>query len=91
MTKLDGETVDSSKLISQERHHDAAILFGSGRIVSKWLDPLMTCFTGRRRFQPAPWRRTAKIVIQPDCGLKYLPRDVASKKMRPMVEGALVS
>jgi len=27
-------------------------------------------------------------VVAPDCGLKYLPREVAYGKMRAMVEGA---
>ena len=31
-----------------------------------------------------------RIVVAPDCGLKYLPRDIAFGKMRAMVEGALV-
>jgi 5-methyltetrahydropteroyltriglutamate--homocysteine methyltransferase len=29
-----------------------------------------------------------RIVVAPDCGLKYLPREVAFEKMRAMVEGA---
>ena len=29
-----------------------------------------------------------RLIIAPDCGLKYLPRDVAFGKMRAMVEGA---
>jgi 5-methyltetrahydropteroyltriglutamate--homocysteine methyltransferase len=29
-----------------------------------------------------------KIVVAPDCGLKYLPRDIAFAKMQSMVEGA---
>ncbi|MEZ5666009.1 MAG: uroporphyrinogen decarboxylase family protein [Alphaproteobacteria bacterium] len=29
-----------------------------------------------------------KVIVAPDCGLKYLPRDVAYAKMRAMVEGA---
>lgn len=29
-----------------------------------------------------------KLVIAPDCGFKYLPRDIAYAKMRAMVEGA---
>ena len=29
-----------------------------------------------------------RIVVAPDCGLKYLPREVAYGKMRAMVEGA---
>ena len=31
-----------------------------------------------------------KVVVAPDCGLKYLPRDVAYGKMRAMVEGAAI-
>ena len=29
-----------------------------------------------------------RIVVAPDCGLKYLPRDVAFGKMKAMAEGA---
>jgi len=28
--------------------------------------------------------------IAPDCGLKYLPRDTASGKMKAMAEGAAI-
>ena len=31
-----------------------------------------------------------RIVVAPDCGMKYLPRDVAFAKMRAMVEGAAI-
>ncbi|HEY5410639.1 MAG TPA: methionine synthase, partial [Caulobacteraceae bacterium] len=31
-----------------------------------------------------------KIVVAPDCGLKYLPREVAFGKMLAMVEGARI-
>ena len=31
-----------------------------------------------------------KIVVAPDCGLKYLPRDVAFGKMKAMVDGAAI-
>jgi 5-methyltetrahydropteroyltriglutamate--homocysteine methyltransferase len=37
-----------------------------------------------------PYVDANKIVVAPDCGLKYLPRDVAFGKMRAMVQGALV-
>ena len=37
-----------------------------------------------------PYVDANKIVVAPDCGLKYLPRDVAFGKMRAMVEGARV-
>jgi 5-methyltetrahydropteroyltriglutamate--homocysteine methyltransferase len=35
-----------------------------------------------------PYVSADRIVVAPDCGLKYLPRDVAFGKMRAMVEGA---
>jgi 5-methyltetrahydropteroyltriglutamate--homocysteine methyltransferase len=31
-----------------------------------------------------------RIVVAPDCGLKYLPRDIAFGKMKAMVEGAKI-
>jgi 5-methyltetrahydropteroyltriglutamate--homocysteine methyltransferase len=31
-----------------------------------------------------------KIIVAPDCGLKYLPREVAFGKMKAMVEGARI-
>jgi 5-methyltetrahydropteroyltriglutamate--homocysteine methyltransferase len=31
-----------------------------------------------------------RVIVAPDCGLKYLPRDVAFGKMRAMVEGAAI-
>ena len=37
-----------------------------------------------------PYVDANKIVVAPDCGLKYMPRDVAFQKMRAMVEGARV-
>jgi 5-methyltetrahydropteroyltriglutamate--homocysteine methyltransferase len=35
-----------------------------------------------------PYVDPAKVIVAPDCGLKYLPREVADRKMRAMVEGA---
>jgi 5-methyltetrahydropteroyltriglutamate--homocysteine methyltransferase len=37
-----------------------------------------------------PYVSPEKIVVAPDCGLKYLPRDVAFRKMCAMVEGAKI-
>jgi 5-methyltetrahydropteroyltriglutamate--homocysteine methyltransferase len=39
----------------------------------------------RRALQYAEAER---IIVAPDCGMKYLPRDTAFAKMRAMVEGA---
>jgi 5-methyltetrahydropteroyltriglutamate--homocysteine methyltransferase len=35
-----------------------------------------------------PYVPAERIVIAPDCGMKYLPRDVAFGKMQAMVAGA---
>jgi len=37
-----------------------------------------------------PYVAPEHIVVAPDCGLKYLPRDVAAGKMRAMVAGARI-
>ena len=37
-----------------------------------------------------PHTSPERVVIAPDCGLKYLPRDVAFGKMCAMVEGARI-
>jgi 5-methyltetrahydropteroyltriglutamate--homocysteine methyltransferase len=37
-----------------------------------------------------PFVDASRIVIAPDCGLKYLPRDVAFGKMHSMVQGARI-
>jgi 5-methyltetrahydropteroyltriglutamate--homocysteine methyltransferase len=37
-----------------------------------------------------PYVSAKNIVIAPDCGMKYLPRDIAFGKMRAMVEGAKI-
>jgi 5-methyltetrahydropteroyltriglutamate--homocysteine methyltransferase len=37
-----------------------------------------------------PFVSPERLVIAPDCGLKYLPRDVAYGKMRAMVQGAAI-
>ncbi len=37
-----------------------------------------------------PYVEAANVVVAPDCGMKYLPRDVAFAKLRAMVEGAKI-
>jgi 5-methyltetrahydropteroyltriglutamate--homocysteine methyltransferase len=37
-----------------------------------------------------PYVPAERIVVAPDCGLKYLPREVAFGKMSAMVEGAKI-
>jgi 5-methyltetrahydropteroyltriglutamate--homocysteine methyltransferase len=40
--------------------------------------------------QALPYVAAERIVVAPDCGLKYLPREIAFGKMRAMVEGARI-
>ena len=40
--------------------------------------------------QALPYVAAERIVVAPDCGLKYLPREIAFGKMRAMVEGAQI-
>jgi len=35
-----------------------------------------------------PYVEPQRIIVAPDCGLKYLPRDVAFGKLKAMVDGA---
>jgi 5-methyltetrahydropteroyltriglutamate--homocysteine methyltransferase len=37
-----------------------------------------------------PYVPAERIIVAPDCGLKYLPRDVAFAKMKAMVDGAAI-
>jgi 5-methyltetrahydropteroyltriglutamate--homocysteine methyltransferase len=37
-----------------------------------------------------PYIPKEDVIIAPDCGMKYLPRDVAFGKMKAMVEGAKI-
>jgi 5-methyltetrahydropteroyltriglutamate--homocysteine methyltransferase len=37
-----------------------------------------------------PYTKAGNIIIAPDCGMKYLPRDVAFGKMKAMVEAAKI-
>ncbi|MDA8048419.1 MAG: 5-methyltetrahydropteroyltriglutamate--homocysteine methyltransferase [Rhodospirillales bacterium] len=37
-----------------------------------------------------PFVTPERLIVAPDCGLKYLPREVAYRKMRAMVDGAAI-
>ncbi len=37
-----------------------------------------------------PYVPAERLIVAPDCGLKYLPREVAFAKMKAMVEGAAI-
>ena len=37
-----------------------------------------------------PYAKAEDLIVAPDCGMKYLPREVAFGKMKAMVEGAKI-
>jgi 5-methyltetrahydropteroyltriglutamate--homocysteine methyltransferase len=37
-----------------------------------------------------PYVKAENVIVAPDCGMKYLPRDTAFEKMKAMVEGAKI-
>jgi len=37
-----------------------------------------------------PYTRAEDLIVAPDCGMKYLPREVAFEKLKAMVEGARI-
>jgi 5-methyltetrahydropteroyltriglutamate--homocysteine methyltransferase len=37
-----------------------------------------------------PYVSAERIVVAPDCGMKYLPRDIAFAKLKAMVDGAKI-
>jgi 5-methyltetrahydropteroyltriglutamate--homocysteine methyltransferase len=37
-----------------------------------------------------PYVKKEDVILAPDCGMKYLPRDVAFGKMKAMVEAAQI-
>ncbi|HEY1604464.1 MAG TPA: 5-methyltetrahydropteroyltriglutamate--homocysteine methyltransferase [Allosphingosinicella sp.] len=47
------------------------------------------CVADRIR-RALPYVAPERIIVAPDCGLKYLPREIAYGKMRAMVEGAAI-
>ena len=54
-------------------------------------DEIETAATVADRIRRAlPYKAPESIVVAPDCGMKYLPRDAALGKLRSMVEGAQI-
>jgi 5-methyltetrahydropteroyltriglutamate--homocysteine methyltransferase len=37
-----------------------------------------------------PGARVDRLAVAPDCGMKYLPREIAFAKMQPLADGAAI-
>jgi 5-methyltetrahydropteroyltriglutamate--homocysteine methyltransferase len=97
LAELEGATARQISIETAQSHLDCRVLAAlpSKSILLGVLDlsdmtvetPAIVADRIRRAL---PHVDASKIIVAPDCGLKYLPRDVAFGKMRAMVQGALV-
>jgi 5-methyltetrahydropteroyltriglutamate--homocysteine methyltransferase len=69
-----------------ERLKDKTIILGTLDLSDMKVEKPQTVADRIRR--ALPYVAAERIVVAPDCGLKYLPRAIAYEKMRAMVEGA---
>ena len=59
---------------------------GAGQIAALQAAHIAEIVAARIR-RALPYVPAERIVIAPDCGMKYLPRGIAFQKMKAMVEG----
>ena len=95
LPELEGANVRQISIETAQSHLDCGVLdaLPSKAILLGVLDlsdmtvetPAIVASRIRRALPHADAKR---IIVAPDCGLKYLPRDIAFGKMRAMVEGA---
>jgi 5-methyltetrahydropteroyltriglutamate--homocysteine methyltransferase len=97
LPELAGSAVQQVSIETAQSHLDCAVLekLPGKTIILGVLDlsdmAIETPETVAARIRRAlPHVPAGKIVVAPDCGLKYLPREVAFGKMKAMVEGAKI-
>lgn len=69
-----------------EKLHGKTIILGVLDLSTHEIEAPETVAARIRR--ALPFVKPEKVIVAPDCGMKYLPREVAFGKMRAMVEGA---
>jgi 5-methyltetrahydropteroyltriglutamate--homocysteine methyltransferase len=95
LTELTGSPVRQVSVETAQSNLDCAVLAGlTGKSIILGVldlsDPLVETpqvVAGRIR-RALPFVAAERVVIAPDCGMKYLPRDVAEGKLAAMVAGA---
>ena len=97
LTELAGCRCDQISIETAQSKLDCAVLEGlpGKKILLGVLDlsdmSVETAETVAARIRRAlPYVRAEDVIVAPDCGMKYLPREVAFGKMRAMVEGARI-
>jgi 5-methyltetrahydropteroyltriglutamate--homocysteine methyltransferase len=94
LAEFEGSAVDQVSIEAAQPKLDLAVLrqLPSKTIILGVIDladaAVETPETVAARIRKAlPFAAAERIVVAPDCGLKYLPREIAFGKMRAMVEG----
>jgi 5-methyltetrahydropteroyltriglutamate--homocysteine methyltransferase len=97
LAELEGSKVDQVSIEAAQPRLDLSVLrdlpsktiiLGVIDLADKTIEtPELVAQRIRNAFAHVPPER---IVVAPDCGMKYLPRDVAFAKMKAMVEGAKI-
>jgi 5-methyltetrahydropteroyltriglutamate--homocysteine methyltransferase len=94
LAEFEGAAVDQVSIEAAQPKLDLAVLrqLPSKTIILGVIDladpAVETPETVAARIRKAlPFAAAERIVVAPDCGLKYLPREIAFGKMRAMVEG----
>jgi 5-methyltetrahydropteroyltriglutamate--homocysteine methyltransferase len=72
-----------------EKFADKQIILGVLDLSTNEVETPQTVVARIRR--ALPYVSADRLVIAPDCGMKYLPREVAFNKMKAMVEGACLA
>jgi 5-methyltetrahydropteroyltriglutamate--homocysteine methyltransferase len=95
LTELDVTPVSSISIETAQSALDCSVLgrFAAKNIILGVLDlstdDVETPETVAARIRRAlPYIGAVRLIVAPDCGMKYLPRDVAFEKLRAMVAGA---
>jgi 5-methyltetrahydropteroyltriglutamate--homocysteine methyltransferase len=95
LPELEATAIDQVSIETAQSKLDCSVLarLPGKQIVLGVLDlqdlAVETAATVAERIRRAlPYVAPERIVVAPDCGLKYLPREVAFAKIKAMVEGA---
>jgi 5-methyltetrahydropteroyltriglutamate--homocysteine methyltransferase len=97
LPELEATKVDQVSIETAQSKLDCSML---ARLPSKQIvlgvldlqDPAVetTATIAERIRRALPYVPPERLIVAPDCGLKYLPRDVAFAKIKAMVEGAAI-
>jgi 5-methyltetrahydropteroyltriglutamate--homocysteine methyltransferase len=97
LPELEGADVQQISIETAQSHLDCSVLAALpskiillGVLDLSDMNVETPAIVAERIRRALPYVDANRIVVAPDCGLKYMPRDIAFAKMRAMVEGALV-